>query len=398
MIMPAYSHHTLDILDRWFTEKDSCRWVLGTIVQVQGSAYRKPGAIMLINEHGATLGLLSGGCLESDLARQAQRFLASVDTLTTAEASAATKDKKALSVPAEQIRYDSQDEDEMLFKLGLGCGGIVDILLQPVNRENNYLSLEEVRQQLHTGKGTCYRQRCEIAGGSLGQPLNDSARIRFWSHNTLRDESQPVSEGASVPLEEVSLAQSVSSKTARRLQNHAALHLETTGFTLDSWIPRKPRLGIFGGGIDAVPLAEMANYIGWEVLVHDTRPSHARREMFSRENANGNIRLLKTPLQQALDCSESPVKNLDAAVIMYHNTALDAQALKILSQLALSYCALLGPRHRKQEVLELAGLEESDLRFRLHGPAGLDIGAQLPESIGLSILTQCHAALFTDEH
>ena len=78
---------------------------------------------------------------------------------------------------------------------------------------------------------------------------------------------------------------------------------------------------------------------------------------------------------------------------MSHNSGLDAEALIALKDKPLDYCALLGPSHRRDQVLDLAKISAGDLTCQLAGPAGLDIGAELPEGIALSILAECHAAM-----
>ena len=86
-------------------------------------------------------------------------------------------------------------------------------------------------------------------------------------------------------------------------------------------------------------------------------------------------------------------EKVDAAVIMSHNVDIDAEGLSCCQNTGLNYVALLGPRHRYQQVLERAGLDEAALSCPVSAPAGLDIGGQLPESIALSILAECHAVL-----
>ena len=73
---------------------------------------------------------------------------------------------------------------------------------------------------------------------------------------------------------------------------------------------------------------------------------------------------------------------------------MDAQSLQALSCKGLDYIGLLGPTHRREEVFEEAGLVDSDFKPAVDGPAGFDIGGELPESIALSVIAQCHNAIF----
>ncbi|MFC6672815.1 XdhC family protein [Marinobacterium aestuariivivens] len=148
-----------------------------------------------------------------------------------------------------------------------------------------------------------------------------------------------------------------------------------------------PHLLLIGGGLDARPLVAMAHELGWQTSLWDPRPANARREHFMQ----AGLILDETVEALATYSQEQPV---DAAVLMTHNIPLDAAALKSLQRAPLRYLALLGPASRRARVLEEAGLSEKTLDLPLAGPAGLDIGGELPESIALSILSECHAVLF----
>ena len=112
------------MLATWHPLRDEQQWVLATLYKIEGSSYRKLGAMMLISSLGQRLGMLSGGCLEADIQRHAKQVMTSLKPKT--------------------ITYDATDEDDLTFQLGIGCGGIVHIVLQPVNAANEYLSLDSV--------------------------------------------------------------------------------------------------------------------------------------------------------------------------------------------------------------------------------------------------------------
>ena len=122
------ANHFQQILKIWFPERDNHNWVLASIVGTEGSSYRKIGAQMLINDLGQYFGLLSGGCLESDIMVQARRCWDSNHNRI--------------------IQYDMREEEDLAWKLGIGCGGLVRILLQPVHALNGYLSLDTVLAML----------------------------------------------------------------------------------------------------------------------------------------------------------------------------------------------------------------------------------------------------------
>ncbi|WP_286267148.1 XdhC family protein [Thalassotalea atypica] len=326
------NNHIVHLLDKWFPDKDNFQWVLGTIYSTEGSSYRKAGSHMLFNDFGGKLGLLSGGCLESDLHRKANQALI---------------ENKAL-----KICYDTSSEFDNGFNSGLGCGGIVNILLQPVNINNNYLNLESIYRSLKVNIPVIYRQKiptgsiCEVETGYAPAPLLSIINKNAASIEIVGGESWLISSFAPPPL-----------------------------------------LLVIGGGIDARPLVTIASQLGWQVIVADPRPTNARLEHFPSSQ-----KIVKCKINELQN--EPWLKYVDAAIVMSHNVEMDAKALRVLSGIALEYCALLGPSHRQDIVLREANISKADLAFKLAGPAGLDIGAELPESIALSILAECHAAIF----
>jgi xanthine/CO dehydrogenase XdhC/CoxF family maturation factor len=147
-----------------------------------------------------------------------------------------------------------------------------------------------------------------------------------------------------------------------------------------------PHLLIVGGGIDARPVVSIAAELGWRVTLVDPRPSNSRSAYFP--SADRVLNQLDDSLSRYIQSEK-----VQAAVIMSHNVDIDADGLQCCQGTGLEYVALLGPRHRYQQVLERAGLGEQQLTCPVSAPAGLDIGGQLPESIALSILAECHAVL-----
>jgi xanthine/CO dehydrogenase XdhC/CoxF family maturation factor len=148
----------------------------------------------------------------------------------------------------------------------------------------------------------------------------------------------------------------------------------------------EPHLLFIGGGIDARPVVSIAGEPGWRITLVDPRTVNARKAYLP--HATNIIRELDDNLSDYIQ-----VEKVDAAVIMTHNLELDAQGIVCCQDSSLSYIALLGPQHRYKKVLGLTGLTEQQLTCPVSAPAGFDIGGQLPESIALSILAECHATL-----
>ncbi|MGB0938447.1 MAG: XdhC family protein [Colwellia sp.] len=330
------NNHLSHLLAKWYPQRDKCDWVLATIYKTEGPCYRKAGSMMLFSSLGEQLGMLSGGCLESDIGINARKVMQTGQ--------------------AKYVCYDGSDEEDLSFHLGIGCGGTVYITLQPVNAENNYLALIDVYEAL--------QQRVD---GYYYLPL-------------VLDDYSPSS------LQQAPKAH-FSRGVVAQIDEFATVDNEKQ--TLRSPIVPLPHILLVGGGIDAVPLANMAKQLGWQVSLWDPRPANGRKEYFGHLN-----HIVKGDEQVLPRFVES--KQVNAAILMSHNVELDAKALQVLanSNASLQYVALLGPLNRRQQVISQAQVNVDELAFVFSGPAGLELGGTLPESIALSILSECHASLY----
>ncbi|MGS2720187.1 XdhC family protein [Paraglaciecola aestuariivivens] len=313
------------LLAHWHKSKDTQLWVLATIIETDGSSYRKPGAMMLINDLGQYFGLLSGGCLESDIMRQARRCW----------------DDQQNRI----VKYDMREEEDLAWQLGIGCGGMVRILLQPVNQQNQYLFLDKVSQALNQRQSVCYQQQIDEA-----QPSNS------WQVVNKPEGIEP----------RITTTQS----TSHFIQN----------------LTPSPLIAVFGAGVDAKPVVAIAAELGWQVLLLDPRMGYAKPQYFSAASE-----IVRTPFEQLTQAKW--LAQVDACFILTHNIKLDAQALNLVQQSSAKYVGLLGPQHRTQRVLDLAGLTQSNMVKPLANPMGLRLGGELPESIALSMLSEAHARL-----
>ena len=326
------ANQLLSLLQHWYPQRDSCDWVLGTIYKTEGPCYRKAGAMMLFNSLGQQFGLLSGGCLESDIQIHARKVMQSGDSVS--------------------LTYDGSDEDDVSFHLGIGCGGKVYLMLQPITVASDYLGLGGVLHRLKKRQTSMYYQ-------------------------CIPEEKQ-----SSLAFSELATAGQFSEARSCITSRDGVDWLVTA-------VRPEPHVLLVGGGVDAQPLLAIAKQLGWMVSIWDPRPANARKEHFMQAD-----RLLKCPVEDLPGyVAEAKV---DAAILMTHNVVMDAAALAQLDG-SLGYIALLGPLSRKQQVLRQAGLKEELLRCHLHGPAGFDIGGDLPESIAVSILSQCHQVLYKGE-
>ena len=322
------SNQLMHILARWHPIKDKHKWVLGLIYKTEGSCYRKAGAMMFFSDAGHQLGILSGGCLESDINKKAQRVM--------------HDGRPRMAV------YDDNDEEDIAFKLGVGCGGVVHLALLPVADENQFLQLETVYSLLLNGQACWWKQ--EIGGALTSMVVNADSDITPY----------------------VSYAQLKVDETTQYLN-----------------VPCMPPIHILivGGGYDARFMVNLALSQGWTVSIWDPRPAQARVEHFS------NVHFIVESSDAQVLRQHIGEHNICAAVLMSHHRYIDSTALNVLKSHKLAYIAMLGPKHRKEEIFALAEVTDADFSGYFASPAGFDIGGELPESIALSIIAQCHGVL-----
>ena len=337
------------------------RAALATVVSVRGSAYRRPGARMLITEDGQTTGTISGGCLERDVILRAQRVI------ERGEATLAT--------------YDSTDEREVDFGAGLGCGGVIQILIEPLPRASEPAHLSLVDELLRRGErgllATVWRT-------SSPQIARRGSRLLLASDGELWNDIGNPKLTAQIEQDARELL-----RTRRSAEQTYELPAGDAEVLLEVLQPPVP-LVIFGGGYDAVPLMQFAHELGWHVTVVDGRPGAVSRARFPW----ADVLILCRP-EQARD--QVPLTSDTVAVVMTHNYRSDLQLLEMLLPSPVGYLGLLGSRRRSQRLLQELDQPGINLtrtqRSKLHAPIGLDIGAETCEEIALAIVAEIRAVL-----
>lgn len=341
------------------------RAALATIVNVDGSAYRRPGARMLITEQGSTIGSISAGCLERDVAEHA------LDVMTTRQ--------------PRRIEYDTRSDDDIIWGLGLGCNGIVQILLESLHEHSDGARaldfIATCLQARQSGVIATVVQAEKISGGAT-QLLGCGNRLLFMPNGDRK-----------VYLfdQDLDTAISQDARTAL-LENKAMLHTyETTTGTCDVFfdVITPPRsLVIIGAEADALPVVRLAKLTGWHVTVVDIKGRNLSLSRFSEADT--------VMLCRAENIAETLSLSPDTAVVvMTHSFLDDVTLLRTLLPTAVKYIGLLGSRPRTAKLLAAVRVEFDYLTAahlaRLHSPIGLDIGAETPEEIALSIITEIQA-------
>lgn len=255
--------------------------VLITVVATRGSTYRRRGARVVISEEGEITGAISGGCLERDVVERVRSWIA--------------------DPTPRLLTYDSTNAADIVFGMGLGCRGEIDVLAEPFDRAH----LPQLLSFRWNGR----------------EPVVWPTRL----------------EGRELLVE--------------------VIRPEHT-------------IAIFGGGPDVEPVARLSQQIGWRAVVIAPKDVHPEE------------------VREKVDLSA-----FDAAVVMTHNFLHDLALLSVLLPSAVPYVGLLGPKSRGDELLEQIGDIPAEQRARLHSPIGLDLGAETPDEIALSIVAEIQGAL-----
>jgi xanthine/CO dehydrogenase XdhC/CoxF family maturation factor len=328
--------------------------VLGTVIATEGSSYRKPGAMMLIAADGTYHGLISGGCLEADLASHAKDVFADGNI--------------------RKVCYDMSHGDDFAWGLGLGCDGIIHLLLQRLDGNNGFGFLETLDQAWKAksnGLLSLVTSSSDPDHPSGGFGLHCGTEFSAGDPALMKSIHSP----------EGSLFSGGHDMSRRYWQDEMDTGNGKVDVLLIPVMP-PPAILICGAGLDALPVARLAVEMGWNCSIVDHRPGFARKERFP---ASCEVRVL----QAAELSARVSLDHIDAAVVMTHHLGHDRQYLSQVIEAGISYIGLLGPRARRDRLLDEIGA----IGTRVHGPAGLDIGAEMPESIALAIVAEIHAHL-----
>ena len=338
-------HELSTILERW---REAGRdGVLATVVHVRGSAYRRPGARMLILEDGSRVGTISGGCLETDVVRKAWWWTDHGATIRT---------------------FDNTREDAAR-DFGLGCNGVITVLLERVETAGvgRLLEFLEVRQRRREAVVVATVIRAADAG-----ELAVGDRVLC--------DAGGIVEGADLPIAGL-LTAAVRATFAERRSR--LVHLSDAEVFVE-WVGPPQRLFVFGGGHDVVPLAALARMMGWSLTIADSRLSRVEPGRFPDAE-----KIFTVP--SSGDISDLDIGHDDAVVVMTHNYPQDVALMPHILAANPRYLGLLGPRVRTEKMFAEIGADP--LADNVHAPVGLDIGGDHPEGIALSIVAEIQSVL-----
>ena len=286
----------------------SCAIVI--LTSVRGSAYRRPGAKLLIREHGVIVGNVSGGCLENDLRERALKAIQSGEQ--------------------ELVHYNTGSDEDIIWGLGLGCDGELDLLIVPLVADKKHTWLHEAIPLLED---------------------NDTVDL-MWDLRT-GTAQQP------------KIIRSGNGETSKG------------DFFIDRLEP-PPELVVVGAGDDAIPLVDQAAMAGMRVTVVDHRAGYLDPKRFPLARSIKKLR----PDSAA---GALPVDHRTMVVIKNHALKTDKDWARFFDATAVKYIGILGPKKRGEQIREAM---TSGRMERIYSPAGLDIGSEGAEQIAMSVVAE----------
>lgn len=319
------------------------------VIRTYGSAPRQEGSVLLVADDGRMIGSVSGGCVEG----------------AAAEAVAAARESGYASV----IRYGISDD--LAWSVGLACGGIIDVLVQP--------SVPD-----------------EVLAAARPEAANGGATMGSTVVIELPADTPPPSAAPPVPTGYGPNAPGGAggrSPDLDRLRREALVAGRSRTVELDNRtvfieaFPARPRLVVVGATEITRSLVELAGPLGYERIVIDARAAFATRERFPDVE-----RLLTAWPEDAFETIDLGPN--DAVAILSHDPKFDEPAILEAFRRGARYVGAVGSRRtqadRRRRLLE-AGLSEAQLAD-LRGPIGLDLGGREPAETALAILAEIVAA------
>lgn len=340
-------------------DKTSVGLALATVVRVEGSSYRRTGARMLIMDNGVWVGGISGGCLEGDALKRAQLAIRkSTPTLIT---------------------YDTTEDDPYQIGVGLGCNGVIDVLLTPLNIDDKNNPVEVLKRCVEANRETHILVTITKLSGDW-KNIREGEVIKYADVQSLAGLKNDLA------IEELNNAISDQITT----DHSAPYHLEMEdGRKLGCFIeilPPEISMILMGHQYDVYPLSRLIKEVGWKLTI-----------IAELQKINPRIIAIADDVIAPANFQNIFIDNYTAVILMAHDYKTDKNNLpKVLSTVA-PYIGMLGPRIRSEkiwrELTEEGRISLTENMNRIHAPVGLDIGAVTPEEIALSLIAEVKAAL-----
>jgi xanthine dehydrogenase accessory factor len=347
---------------QWYTDGD--RFAVATVIDTFHSAPRQPGAAMAVSADGVAVGSVSGGCVEADVYEVAREVIQT-------------------GLPSVR-RYGVSDDD--VFAVGLTCGGVIEVLVQPVDLAS-FADFEAVADAVDSGRPVAVATVVTTGDHRLGQ------RLVIWPDEVAGSLGDSRLDAAVVEDAAGMLDQGA---TAIRYYGAQGECRRTDVAVFVQAFTPPPRMFVFGAIDFAVAMARVGKFLGYHVTVCDARGVFATRLRFPEADevvVSWPHRFLAEALEQGL------VDRRTVLCVLTHDPKFDVPLLEVALRTDAGYIGAMGSRRTHDDRLSrlrAAGVTEAELA-RLSSPIGLDIGARTPEETAISIAaeiiaTRCDAS------
>ena len=340
-------------------DKTSIGLALATVVRVEGSSYRRTGARMLIMDNGVWVGGISGGCLEGDALKRAQLAIRkSTPTLIT---------------------YDTTDDDPYQIGVGLGCNGVIDVLLTPLNVDNKNNPVAILKRCVEASRETHILLTITKLSGEW-KNVKEGEVVKYVNQSNLNvfEDDLVIQELSRIITEQIATGHSAPH----------CLELED-GRKLGCFIeilPPEINMILMGHQYDVYPLSRLIKEMGWRLTI-----------VAEPQKINLHIVTIADEIVVPANFGNIFIDNYTVIILMAHDYKTDKNNLPRALSTVAPYIGMLGPRIRSEkiwrELTEEGRISPSENMDRLHAPVGLDIGAITPEEIALSLIAEVKASL-----
>lgn len=321
---------------------NSLKAALASVVNVEESSYRRIGARMLVLSNGAWIGGISGGCLEGDALKRSQKAIFN-------------------NAPSRVI-YDTMDDDSNQIGIGLGCNGRIEVVFNPIDADDPLNEIEILRKTIDRDTPSVLIKIIE--SNSIAEWLGSSTLSENISHSGLWD----LSIAQLDPIIKQVLENRKS--TIANLTTSSNLPLKL----LIEYIRPELKLFIIGDNYDVAAMVDIATILGWQPFIVG-KVKKLGKDVFEKAKMVVDYNQLKS----------LPVDNYSAVILMTHDYNKDKELLPYLISQKPGYLGMLGPKKRMVKMQkELGDLDLSSIK-NFYSPVGLEIGAESPEEIALSI-------------
>lgn len=319
---------------------------IASVVNVEESSYRRIGARMLVSSNGQWVGGISGGCLEGDALKRSQQAI--------------------FKNESSRVVYDTMEDDENQIGVGLGCNGKLEVLFTPINPSDPNNPIEQLRKAVNFNRPAIQLKVIEVETtssllGAIQLTEEDMADLNFCD------------------LDPDILFKAINETRIKR-RPQIITSQNKKGETLKvlvEYIRPETKLVIVGDNYDVNTFVGIAHELGWEIHLVG-RKKKMSKHIYSKAHQ----------VYEYEEYSTIPMDEFTAVVLMSHDYNWDKTLLPGILKQAPPYVGMLGPRKRMVKMQEELGYDDLSHISFFHSPVGLDIGAESPEEIALSIAAE----------